>query len=83
MRTIPSGLFKLAGLAALAFTLAAVAQDHQHTITTMRDHLLSLQEIDVARSRNAFDKAASNATFRQIDRGHLRQTCANRQTRRL
>jgi len=29
-----------------------------HTITSMRDHLLALQEIDVALSQNAFDKAA-------------------------
>ena len=35
-----------------------------HTITSMRDHLLALQEIDVALSRNAFDKAASIAEQR-------------------
>ena len=35
-----------------------------HTITSMRDHLLALQEIDVALSRNAFDKAASIAELR-------------------
>ena len=29
-----------------------------HTITSMRDHLLALQEIDIALSRNGFDKAA-------------------------
>jgi hypothetical protein len=32
-----------------------------HTITSMRDHLLALQEIAVALSKNAFDKAASIA----------------------
>ena len=32
-----------------------------HTITSMRDHLLSLQEIDVALSKNDFDKASSIA----------------------
>jgi hypothetical protein len=32
-----------------------------HTITSMRDHLLALQEIDVALSQNAFDKAANIA----------------------
>ena len=30
-----------------------------HTITSMRDHLLALQEIDVALSQNAFDRAAT------------------------
>jgi hypothetical protein len=35
-----------------------------HTITSMRDHLLALQEIDVALSQNAFDKAASIAEKR-------------------
>ena len=35
-----------------------------HTITSMRDHLLALQEIDVALSRNGFDKAASIAEQR-------------------
>ena len=35
-----------------------------HTITSMRDHLLALQEIDVALSRNEFDKAASIAETR-------------------
>jgi len=35
-----------------------------HTITSMRDHLLALQEIDVALSQNAFDKAASIAEQR-------------------
>jgi hypothetical protein len=35
-----------------------------HTIANMRDHLLSLQEIDVALSRNDFDKAASIAEKR-------------------
>ena len=35
-----------------------------HTITSMRDHLLALQEIDVALSRNAFDTAASIAEQR-------------------
>ena len=30
-----------------------------HTITSMRDHLLALQEIDVALSQGAFDKAAA------------------------
>ena len=35
-----------------------------HTITSMRDHLLALQEIDVALSRNAFDKAATIAEQR-------------------
>jgi hypothetical protein len=32
-----------------------------HTIANMRDHLLALQEIDVALSRNDFDKAATLA----------------------
>ena len=35
-----------------------------HTITSMRDHLQSLQEIDVALSKNEFDKAASIAETR-------------------
>ncbi len=35
-----------------------------HTIANMRDHLLSLQEIDIALSRNDFDKAASIAENR-------------------
>ena len=35
-----------------------------HTISSMRDHLLALQEIDVALSQNAFDKAASIAEQR-------------------
>ena len=35
-----------------------------HTITSMRDHLLALQEIDVALSKNAFDKAATIAEQR-------------------
>ena len=35
-----------------------------HTITSMRDHLLALQEINVALSRNGFDKAASIAEQR-------------------
>ena len=35
-----------------------------HTITSMRDHLLALQEINVALSRNGFDQAASIAEQR-------------------
>lgn len=35
-----------------------------HTISSMRDHLLALQEINVALSRNEFDKAASIAEQR-------------------
>jgi len=35
-----------------------------HTIAGMRDHLLALQEIDVALSQNGFDKAASIAEQR-------------------
>ncbi len=35
-----------------------------HTIANMRDHLLSLQEIDVALSKGDFDKAASIAESR-------------------
>jgi hypothetical protein len=35
-----------------------------HTITSMRDHLLALQEIDVALSRNEFDRAATIAEQR-------------------
>lgn len=35
-----------------------------HTITSMRDHLLALQEIDLALSRNDFDKASSVAEGR-------------------
>ena len=35
-----------------------------HTIASMRDHLLALQEIDVALSKNDFDKAASVAEGR-------------------
>lgn len=35
-----------------------------HTISNMRDHLLSLQEIDEALARNDFDKAASVAEQR-------------------
>lgn len=35
-----------------------------HTITSMRDHLLALQEINVALSRNDFDTAASVAERR-------------------
>jgi len=36
----------------------------QHTIANMRDHLLALQEIDLALSRNEFDKAANLAETR-------------------
>ena len=35
-----------------------------HTITSMRDHLLALQEIDVALSKNDFDKASRIAEER-------------------
>ena len=35
-----------------------------HTITSMRDHLLALQEIDIALSQGAFDKAAGIAEQR-------------------
>jgi len=35
-----------------------------HMITSMRDHLLALQEIDVALARNEFDKAATVAEQR-------------------
>ena len=35
-----------------------------HTIASMRDHLLAIQEIDVALSQNAFDKAANIAEQR-------------------
>ena len=35
-----------------------------HTIASMRDHLLSLQEIDEALSKNEFDRAASIAEQR-------------------
>jgi len=35
-----------------------------HTITSMRDHLLALQEINVALSKGDFDKAASIAETR-------------------
>src|SRR5205823_3476726 len=35
-----------------------------HTITSMRDHLLSLQEIDIALSKNDFDKASRIAEQR-------------------
>ena len=35
-----------------------------HTITSMRDHLLALQEIDIALSKNDFDKAAGVAEQR-------------------
>ena len=35
-----------------------------HTISSMRDHLLSLQEIDVALSKNDFDKASRIAEER-------------------
>src|SRR5512135_2877933 len=35
-----------------------------HTIASMRDHLLALQEIDEALSRNEFDKAANVAEQR-------------------
>jgi hypothetical protein len=35
-----------------------------HTIASMRDHLLSLQEIDVALSKNDFDRAARIAEER-------------------
>jgi hypothetical protein len=35
-----------------------------HTLTSMRDHLLALQEISVALSRNAFDTAATIAEQR-------------------
>jgi hypothetical protein len=36
----------------------------QHTIANMRDHLLALQEIDLALSRNEFDNASSIAEKR-------------------
>ena len=35
-----------------------------HTITSMRDHLLALQEIDIALARNDFERAASIAESR-------------------
>jgi hypothetical protein len=35
-----------------------------HTITSMRDHLLALQEINIALSKNEYDKAASIAETR-------------------
>ena len=35
-----------------------------HTITSMRDHLLALQEIDIALSKNDFDQAARIAEQR-------------------
>jgi hypothetical protein len=35
-----------------------------HTIASMRDHLLALQEIDIALSQGAFDKAATIAEQR-------------------
>jgi hypothetical protein len=35
-----------------------------HTIASMRDHLLALQEIDIALSQSAFDKAATIAEQR-------------------
>src|SRR5204862_3868957 len=35
-----------------------------HTITSMRDHLLALQEIDLALSKNDYDKAANIAEGR-------------------
>ena len=35
-----------------------------HTIANMRDHLLALQEIDVALSKNDFDEAAKVAEAR-------------------
>ena len=35
-----------------------------HTITSMRDHLMALQEIDIALSQSAYDKAASVAEQR-------------------
>jgi hypothetical protein len=35
-----------------------------HTISSMRDHLLSLQEIDIALSKNDFDKASHIAEQR-------------------
>jgi len=36
----------------------------QHTMANMRDHLLALQEIDIALSKNDFDKAATLAEQR-------------------
>lgn len=38
-----------------------------HTIISMRDHLLALQEIAVALSKNAFDKAASRSKHSYSD----------------
>jgi hypothetical protein len=35
-----------------------------HTITSMRDHLLAIQEIDLALSQNVFNKAANIAEQR-------------------
>jgi len=87
MRSTRLGAVACAGLAACAFALSTVAQDHRHmmkdvadvdarqlvkfpeamrlhTISSMRDHLLALQEMNVALSRNEFDKAASIAEQR-------------------
>ena len=45
-----------------------------HTIASMRDHLLALQEIDEALSRNDFDKASRVAEQRLGYLTHIRST---------
>lgn len=40
------------------------AEMREHTLANMRDHLLALQEINIALSRNEFDKAATIAEQR-------------------
>ena len=65
----------LAGMAAAIAAAAAFADDPRqlvqfpepmrlHTIANMRDHLQSLQEIDLALSRGDFDKASTVAEQR-------------------
>jgi len=60
-----TGMMPMAAPAADARTLVTFPEPMRlHTIASMRDHLLSLQEIDEALSRNEFDKAAAIAEQR-------------------
>ncbi len=71
----PTGAGSMQGGPAGAMSMAAPPGDARelvkfpepmrlHTIASMRDHLLSLQEIDEALSKNEFDKAANIAEQR-------------------
>jgi DNA-binding transcriptional MerR regulator len=65
-QTLPhAGMMSMAPPAADARELVRFPEPMRlHTIASMRDHLLSLQEIDEALARNEFDKAATIAEQR-------------------